>query len=65
MSTTACTLVDIKGAAARLGVSVSTAKRLDLPRLKIRHRTLYRIADIDQWIGDRVQHPASEATPTA
>ena len=39
-----------KETAAVLGICLTTLDRLDIPRIRIRHRVMYKRAEINKWI---------------
>jgi len=44
-----------KKAAAFLGICLTTLDRLDIPRTKIRHKTMYKRDVLNKWIDDHTE----------
>ena len=44
-----------KEAAAYIGIGKSTLDRLNIPKVQIRRRILYKKADIDKWLSQKTQ----------
>jgi len=44
-----------KQAAQFLGICLTTLDRLDIPRTKVRHRTLYKHEALNKWIDDHTE----------
>jgi len=42
-------------AAAFLGICLTTLDRLDIPRTKLRHRTMYKPDVLKKWIDDHTE----------
>jgi hypothetical protein len=46
-----------KETAAFLGVCLSTLDRIDIPKIKIRERVIYRRVDVVKWLEAHVENP--------
>jgi hypothetical protein len=44
-----------KQAAKFLGVCLTTLDRLDIPRIKIRHRVLFKREIVNKWVDDHTE----------
>ena len=44
-----------KQAAGFLGICLTTLDRLDIPRIKIRHRVMYKRSVIEQWLDEHTE----------
>jgi len=42
-------------AAAYLGICLSTLDRLDVPRLRMRHRVAYKREELNKWIDSNLE----------
>ncbi|MDR0475642.1 MAG: helix-turn-helix domain-containing protein, partial [Treponema sp.] len=58
MTPTTKEVMSRREAAAFIGVSRSTLDRLDVPRVKVRKRVLYRKEAVDKWL---LQNQGKEA----
>jgi len=48
-------LLNRKEAAAYLRICKTTLDKLKIPRVKIRHRVIYRRKELEKWINDNMQ----------
>ena len=48
-------------AAAYIGIGKSTLDRLNIPKVQIRRRILYKKADIDKWLSQNTQGKGARA----
>ena len=44
-----------KQAAAFLGLCLTTLDRLNVPRIKVRKRVLYKRAELEKWLDDHTE----------
>ena len=47
-------------AAAYLGICLSTLDRLDVPRLRMRHRVAYKREELNKWIDSNLERKRSK-----